>query len=184
MPSWQSKAISKAMRLFVNKAKVSSPEWTREHVAALSLRPASYAPPKYLDKATTLTVDHHNGWPLYEVGPRTGPAERRVLYLHGGAYTEEILTFHWWLITKLARKVPTQVAVPVYPLAPRGQAAEVVPAVTGILAHDRRGRARERDPHGRLSGRRHGTGRSGAPARPLRRAASPDRTHRPGWTSP
>lgn len=45
-------------------------------------------------------------------------AEHTVLYLHGGAYTEEILPFHLNYCGKLAERIRACVLVPLYPLAP------------------------------------------------------------------
>jgi acetyl esterase/lipase len=57
-----------------------------------------------------------------------------VLYLHGGGYVNEMLRWHWYLLARLTRSVPARFVVPMYPVAPRGAAADVVPAVTDLLA--------------------------------------------------
>lgn len=41
-----------------------------------------------------------------------------VLYLHGGAYTEEILPFHLSFCKHLAERINAYVLIPIYPLAP------------------------------------------------------------------
>ncbi|MBP5210375.1 MAG: alpha/beta hydrolase [Bacteroidales bacterium] len=41
-----------------------------------------------------------------------------VLYLHGGAYVEEITPFHWDFLAKIAKKTGIEIWVPIYPLAP------------------------------------------------------------------
>jgi len=55
-----------------------------------------------------------------------------ILYLHGGAYINEITRWHWFLIRQLVREVPARCVVPIYPLAPSGTAAEVVPRVAEL----------------------------------------------------
>ncbi|WP_181009469.1 alpha/beta hydrolase fold domain-containing protein [Streptomyces sp. SM11] len=72
------------------------------------------------------------GWPVYEVTPRGCDARRRAIYLHGGAYINEIAPQHWQLIAHVAAETATRITVPIYPLAPLATAAEVVPAVTDL----------------------------------------------------
>ncbi|WP_330334665.1 alpha/beta hydrolase [Streptomyces sp. NBC_00536] len=134
MTSWQTKAVSAVVRVSGVKKMMSSTDRVRARVEAVSLRPSSFAPPKHLDRAVTLSVGHRNHWPVYEIAPKGPAAGRRILYLHGGAYIEEILIHHWRLAAQLARQVPARVCVPVYPLAPHGRATTVVPAATDILA--------------------------------------------------
>ena len=45
-------------------------------------------------------------------------AERIVIYLHGGAYVNEILSLHIAFCDKLAKKANATVFAPIYPLAP------------------------------------------------------------------
>ena len=45
-------------------------------------------------------------------------AERIILYLHGGAYVNEMANLHIIFCDKLARKVNATVFAPIYPLAP------------------------------------------------------------------
>jgi acetyl esterase/lipase len=55
-----------------------------------------------------------------------------ILYLHGGAYINEITRWHWFLIRQLVREVPARCVVPIYPLAPSVTAAEMVPRVAEL----------------------------------------------------
>lgn len=61
-----------------------------------------------------------------------------VLFLHGGAYVNEIVSQHWELVAHLARCLDAEVQVPIYGLAPDHTAAEAT-ALTATLvdeAHD------------------------------------------------
>jgi len=53
--------------------------------------------------------------------------------LHGGAYIHEIVGSHWRFIGYLVQETNTHCVVPIYPLAPRGTAKDVVPATARIL---------------------------------------------------
>ena len=41
-----------------------------------------------------------------------------IIYLHGGAYVEEMLPVHWLMLDKIAGKVDSTLIIPEYPLAP------------------------------------------------------------------
>jgi acetyl esterase/lipase len=74
------------------------------------------------------------GWPVYHIEPaRTGSARHHVVFLHGGAYIHEIVGTHWRFVGDLAHQTNTHCVVPIYPLAPRGTAKEVVPATGRML---------------------------------------------------
>lgn len=42
----------------------------------------------------------------------------RILYLHGGAYVQSFVIFHWWFIAGLVKKTGCSITAPDYPLAP------------------------------------------------------------------
>ena len=46
--------------------------------------------------------------------------KKTVIYLHGGAYVSQIMSFHWSFISKLAEETGYKVVVPIYPLIPYG----------------------------------------------------------------
>ncbi|MBQ5805457.1 MAG: alpha/beta hydrolase [Erysipelotrichaceae bacterium] len=41
-----------------------------------------------------------------------------IVYLHGGAYVEEMLPFHWLMLDKITSRVDSTFIIPDYPLAP------------------------------------------------------------------
>jgi acetyl esterase/lipase len=56
-----------------------------------------------------------------------------VLFLHGGGYVNEIVRAHWRIVGYLTREARARCVVPIYPLAPRGTAKDVVPATGELL---------------------------------------------------
>lgn len=62
-------------------------------------------------------VSDFRGVQLINFGERD-TSRCRVLYIHGGAYTEEILPFHLNFCARLAERIGAYVLVPLYPLAP------------------------------------------------------------------
>ena len=45
-------------------------------------------------------------------------SDKLIVYLHGGAYVEELLPFHWLMLDKITKKVDSTFIIPDYPLAP------------------------------------------------------------------
>ncbi len=134
MPSLASKAMPALLALRGSKKTFSSAEATRKQVAALALRPDRYGPPKSLDRKVDLAVRRVCGWPVYDVIPKDVEPTRRALYTHGGAWIHEITPSHWRFIAELVAATQTVFTVPIYPLAPVGTAATVIPVITDLAA--------------------------------------------------
>lgn len=45
-------------------------------------------------------------------------SEKHILYLHGGAYVQSFLTFHWSFMARLIKETNCTITAPDYPLAP------------------------------------------------------------------
>lgn len=121
------------------KTFVKVPQTAAEGIQAMeaaALRPASYAPPKNLRKDVTVTNAVVEGWPVYTVSPKNGRPRKALVYLHGGAFYGEITDFQWNLAARIAAETGSEVIVPIYPLAPRGTAQDVVDKVAIITASE------------------------------------------------
>jgi acetyl esterase/lipase len=134
MPSLGAQATAVLVGRLGPTRSLRSAAATRARIDALQVRPARYAPPRGLDRKVEFSVDTNRGWPLYTVRPRGAASGRRALYCHGGAWFLEIMAAHWQLIAKLAAATGTQFSVPIYPLLPTGNAAEVIPAISDLAA--------------------------------------------------
>lgn len=107
----------------------------QERARRLALRPAPHRPVG-LGRNVQVDLRFAEGWPVYHVDPvRRGRARHHIVFLHGGAYVHEIVGSHWRFVGYLADTTSTHCVVPIYPLAPRGTAKEVVPA-TGRMLRD------------------------------------------------
>ena len=62
-------------------------------------------------------------------------AEYSVIYIHGGAYINEIMSVHITFCDKLAKKVNASVFAPIYPLAPNHTYEETYEIVEGLYRH-------------------------------------------------
>jgi acetyl esterase/lipase len=76
-------------------------------------------PPISMRRHFHLTLEGKHGFEVYRVAPRSGPIAGNVLYLHGGAYVDDILRWHWRFIARMARRLNMTFTVPLYPLAPQ-----------------------------------------------------------------
>lgn len=74
------------------------------------------------------------GWVVYEVTPRSPSSGHRALYLHGGTGITQIHPLQWSLVADLVATTGTPFTVPIYPLAPAGRIAEVVPTAADLAA--------------------------------------------------
>jgi len=132
-PSWQSRCINGLLRLLPIKKRTASAAAVQEQVRRLALRPASHKPTG-LGRGVEVTLKSVAGWPVYYSAPAANPdAGNYVLFLHGGGYISEIVRAHWRFIGYLTRHARVRCVVPIYPLAPRGTAKDIVPATGDLL---------------------------------------------------
>lgn len=129
--SWQMQAVGLFTRV-TRKRRYGDPAGGPQLLAADKADPAP------ADKTVRgLSVTQHDvaGFPVYAV-VRPGldrvhaPA---VIYLHGGAFVNEIAPQHWQLIAQIARELPVTVIVPIYGLAPDHHADEARAQVGALL---------------------------------------------------
>jgi acetyl esterase/lipase len=132
-PSWQSRCIIGLLRLLPIKKRLASAAAVQEHVRRLGLRPASYEP-QGLGRGVEVTSKSVAGWPVYYTAPSKSPdVGNYVVFLHGGGYINEIVRAHWRFVAYLTRHARVRCVVPIYPLAPRATAKDVVPAMGDLL---------------------------------------------------
>jgi monoterpene epsilon-lactone hydrolase len=115
-----------------HKRRLATAERTRRHIAKRSVRPVAFAPPRGLDRRAIVSLRYEHGWPVYDLAPRRAKPVRHVLYLHGGAYTNEIVRTHWSWLGRLVKEAPCRCLVPIYPLGARLGAAETVSSATEL----------------------------------------------------
>ncbi len=132
-PSCQSQLLNALLRLLPHKKQLASAEAVQAHVQKLALEPASYEPTG-LGRGVEVTLTKMGGWPVYYTAPSSGHEGRNyVMFLHGGGYINEIVPAHWRFVGKMTRKAQVCCVVPIYPLAPRATAREIVPATGELL---------------------------------------------------
>lgn len=132
-PSLQSRAFNLLLRLLPLKQQLASAEAVQAHVQKLALQPASFEPTG-LGRDVEATLTKMGGWPVYYTAPSSGHEGcNYVMFLHGGGYIKEIVPAHWRFIGQMTRQARVCCVVPIYPLAPRATAKDVVPATGELL---------------------------------------------------
>ena len=132
-PSLQSRAFNLLLGLLPYKQQLASAEAVRAHVQKLALAPASFEPPN-LGRDVEVTLTKMGGWPVYYTAPSSGHEDcNHVMFLHGGGYINEIVPAHWRFVGQMTRKAGVVCVVPIYPLAPRATAKDVVPRTAELL---------------------------------------------------
>jgi len=131
--SLQSRAFNLLLRQLPYKKQLASAEAVQAHVQKLALAPASYEPTG-LGRDVEVILTKMGGWPVYYTAPPSGHEGcNYVMFLHGGGYINEIVPAHWRFIDQMTRKARVCCVVPIYPLAPRATAEDVVPATAELL---------------------------------------------------
>lgn len=135
--SWQMQAVGWLMRA-TRKRKYVAPDGGP---ALLDAPKGPSEPPERMLGDLSVTTAQVDGFTVYDVarpGPAGEPDAPVVIYLHGGAFVNEIAKQHWDLIAELARELEAVVRVPIYGLTPDHHAPEAVALVAKLL-----GRAEE-----------------------------------------
>ncbi|RWO64339.1 MAG: alpha/beta hydrolase [Mesorhizobium sp.] len=115
MPSLKSHVVSFVLR-HSRKQAFASPENLQRWIAA-ARKTENHRPPASLHQRLDIEMHTVDGFPVYEIAPRTGE-QKRILYLHGGAYVFEITPYHWHLVAEMADRLGYGITVPIYPIAP------------------------------------------------------------------
>ena len=134
-PSLRSRLVDHVVLLTGRRKWWASAAVVQERARKLALRPAPHHPVR-LGRNVRVDLRFAEGWRVYHVEPAGSAGVRHhVIFLHGGGYVHEIVGSHWSFVGYLADRTNTHCVVPIYPLAPRGTAKDVVPA-TGRMLRD------------------------------------------------
>lgn len=131
MASWQMRAVALYVRL-TRKKRYATEE---AGIAFLHSQKGPSDPPR--DAVVRCDVSTHEvrGRDVHVLRRRgtAAPTHGVVVYLHGGAYTNEVVEQQWTFAAGLARQTGFEVQVPIYGLAPHSTALEALDLVTDIV---------------------------------------------------
>ncbi|GAB3042883.1 alpha/beta hydrolase fold domain-containing protein [Virgibacillus ainsalahensis] len=96
-----------------------------------------YILPEHIHQKFDLKKRILNGMDCYVYNLGNASSEKQILYLHGGAYVNQPLAYHWKFLGKIAKETNATIFVPIYPKAPNHQYQEsfekVLPIYEKIL---------------------------------------------------
>jgi acetyl esterase/lipase len=94
---------------------------------------ATSSPPWFLALGINVQRMESDGMPVWKL--QSGqPSGKCVVAIHGGAYIVQPTLIHWLDYSLVARTTGATVVVPIYPLAPRGNAASVVLKMADLVS--------------------------------------------------
>lgn len=117
MRSWRSAFVERLIRLSGMKKKFVDKKTTLTFIEKKKTDRTPYALPKLCRFKYNIQRKEVNGMDCY-IYPSPSPMNKTILYLHGGAYIEQPLVFHWNFLGKLQRETNATIIVPIYPKAP------------------------------------------------------------------
>lgn len=95
----------------------------------------SYQVPAKLKQKYNITKDGNLPLDTYVLKSNSRSDERIVLYLPGGGYVEQPLTWHWHFLHNLTEQLNCTVFVPIYPKAPDNQYTAAIESVLKVYQH-------------------------------------------------
>ena len=127
MTSWQMRGVGVFTRLAYRRRFATEAAGRR----TLARAKGSSAPPAAFRKRFPVSRDAVRGFDVYRVRGRD--SRGAVVYLHGGAYTSEIVPQHWALIGHIAARTGLDVHVPIYGLSPEHHGLEALDLVSEVV---------------------------------------------------
>lgn len=127
VPSLRARLVNMLLPLLRTKAQFSSEQKLAKILANKVQREAP--PSQRLRREFFIEEQRTGGVSRYILTPRSGASDATVLYLHGGAYVNELTSHHWKIVAGIARRTGASIHVPLYPLAPRYTWSDAFPAI-------------------------------------------------------
>src|SRR5690349_12733096 len=118
MVSWQMNGVAHVMRLVYRRRFATEAAGIR----TLNRPKGPSAPPRSIRRRWNVTTSTVHGFDVHKIGN----AGKAIVYLHGGAYTSEIVRQHWSLVDFLAARTGFEVHVPIYGLSPEHHGREAL----------------------------------------------------------
>lgn len=72
------------------------------------------------------------GMQVFTLNDENSLKQKAILYLHGGAWTEQPLSFHWLFLDKTAQSLNAKIVVPIYPKVPHYSYKDAYPKILNL----------------------------------------------------
>lgn len=117
MRSWRSAMVERLIRLSGMKKKFVDEKTMSKYIEKKRIDRTRYTLPKVCRFKYNIQKKEVKGMDCY-IYPGSTHSDKQIVYLHGGAYIEQPLVFHWNFLGKLQRETGATIIVPIYPKAP------------------------------------------------------------------
>ena len=112
--SFQARALKFGMRCIGLKYNIE------RHIRKQKYKDRPRRPSRSIARRYALQVDSLEHRAIWTIQPKSvAPQAPVILYLHGGGYIHNILSFHWSFLKRLEAATGAIIVVPDYPLAPQ-----------------------------------------------------------------
>jgi acetyl esterase/lipase len=81
---------------------------------------------------STLEESSFENMQVFTVNNKNSDKQKVVYYIHGGAWTNQPIKYHWAFIDKLAKELDVKVVVPIYPKVPEFSYEAVYPKLLSL----------------------------------------------------
>lgn len=125
MPSFRARFVNCILPLLGSRKQMSSEERMAKSFSSKPLEAAP--PPRHLARNYRIERKTLGNMLSFQMTPKQGANDLHVLYLHGGAYVNELVKAHWLIVEGLAKRTGATIHIPLYPLAPQHTWAEAFP---------------------------------------------------------
>lgn len=110
-----SRIINHSFILTSCKKNTSTVERTMKYISKLAITQKNYNLPDVFG----LTLEDFDGMKVYSYnGSISKENDRKIIYIHGGSYVEEAMSFQIKFAMEIAKKTNSTLIFPIYPLAP------------------------------------------------------------------
>ncbi|APP16956.1 MULTISPECIES: alpha/beta hydrolase fold domain-containing protein [Bacillus] len=72
------------------------------------------------------------GMQVFTLNEQASQNQKVILYLHGGAWTNQPLNVHWWFMDKMAQSLGAKVVAPIYPKVPHYSNQDTYPKILNL----------------------------------------------------
>lgn len=110
--------------MWVNATGVRRALSRQDYLDTLAPDRAPVPPPARLRRTGRVTESRTDGIPVIRYEPANRTPGIELMYLPGGGLVNPLVTEHWWIVDRLARRTGAAITVVNYPLAPEHDVAQ------------------------------------------------------------
>lgn len=116
-----------------NKESFSSIEQTKKFLEQKEIENTQpYAIGDDVNLISEVQEQTFEGMQVFTLNEQASQNQKVILYLHGGAWTNQPLNVHWWFMDKMAQSLGAKVVAPIYPKVPHYSNQDTYPKMLNL----------------------------------------------------